>query len=48
MAVDAADPVSVYVGNTGGELWMGADEGAQWRCIARHLPEIYAITVAGS
>ena len=45
MAADFADPVGLYVGNTGGELWMGAEEGARWRCIARHLPEIYAISV---
>jgi photosystem II stability/assembly factor-like uncharacterized protein len=43
MCADARDRVALYVGNTGGELWMGADEGDRWRCIARHLPEIYAV-----
>jgi photosystem II stability/assembly factor-like uncharacterized protein len=46
MTADAADPVGLYVGNTSGELWTSRDEGARWRCIARHLPEIYAVEVA--
>jgi hypothetical protein len=25
---------------------MSGDEGSQWRCIARHLPEIYAVEAA--
>jgi hypothetical protein len=25
---------------------MSRDEGAKWQCIARHLPEIYAVEVA--
>ncbi len=41
-ADDHAKP-ALYVGNTGGELWMGANGGERWRCIARHLPEIYAV-----
>ncbi len=43
MTADAQPGVALYLGNTGGELWMGRDEGAQWECIARHLPEIYAV-----
>lgn len=46
MTADAADPVGLYVGNTGGELWASRDEGQRWRCIARHLPEIYAVEAA--
>jgi photosystem II stability/assembly factor-like uncharacterized protein len=46
MTADAADPVGLYLGNTGGELWASRDEGARWRCIARHLPEIYAVEAA--
>jgi hypothetical protein len=46
MAVDACKSVGLYVGTTSGELWFGADEGASWRCIARHLPEIYSVEVA--
>ena len=46
MTADAQDPVALYLGNTSGELWIGEDEGARWSCIARHLPEIYAVEVA--
>ncbi|HSP00943.1 MAG TPA: glycosyl hydrolase [Thioalkalivibrio sp.] len=43
---DSLDPVGLYFGTTSGELWASSDEGAQWTCIARHLPEIYAVEVA--
>jgi photosystem II stability/assembly factor-like uncharacterized protein len=43
MCADAHDPVGVYFGTSGGEVWASRDEGAKWACIARHLPHIYAI-----
>lgn len=46
MTSDARDPVGLYLGNTGGEVWMSRDEGKSWSCIARHLPEIYAVEAA--
>ena len=46
MSADAQDPLGLYLGTTSGELWTSRDEGAGWRCIARHLPEIYAVEVA--
>lgn len=46
MTTDACDPAGLYVGTTSGELWASDDEGANWRCIARHLPEIYAVEAA--
>jgi photosystem II stability/assembly factor-like uncharacterized protein len=46
MTADARDPVGLYLGTTGGELWMSRDEGKNWLCIARHLPEIYAVEAA--
>lgn len=46
MAVDAEATPALYLGTTGGELWIGHDEGARWQNIARHLPEIYAVEVA--
>ncbi|MCC7081081.1 MAG: glycosyl hydrolase [Burkholderiales bacterium] len=46
MTADAADPVGLYFGTTGGELWASADEGRNWRPIARNLPEIYAVETA--
>jgi photosystem II stability/assembly factor-like uncharacterized protein len=43
MCADGGDPVGLYFGTTGGELWASRDEGAQWKCLARGLPEIYAV-----
>lgn len=46
MCADAADPVGLYFGTTSGELWASRDEGATWKNVARHLPEIYAVEAA--
>jgi len=46
MAADASDPVGLYLGTTSGELWASRDEGERWTCIARHLPEVYAVETA--
>jgi hypothetical protein len=35
--------VGLYVGTTGGEVWASRSEGRRWTCMARHLPEIYAV-----
>ena len=43
---DTCDPVGLYFGTTSGEIWVSDNEGASWRTIARHLPEIYSL-VAG-
>lgn len=46
MAADAMQPVGVYFGTTGGEVWASLDEGDSWRCLRSHLPEIFAIETA--
>jgi hypothetical protein len=46
MTGDGQDPVGLYFGTTSGELWASRDEGRKWACIARHLPEIYAVEAA--
>ncbi|HEX4331372.1 MAG TPA: glycosyl hydrolase [Usitatibacter sp.] len=46
MTNDALDPVGLYFGTTGGEVWGSFDEGESWRCLHRHLPHIYAIEAA--
>lgn len=46
MTADSNDPVGLYFGTTSGELWMSRDEGDRWSCMARHLPEIYAVETA--
>jgi photosystem II stability/assembly factor-like uncharacterized protein len=46
MAADAHEPVGLYFGTTGGDLWASRNGGARWTCLARHLPEIYSVEVA--
>ena len=46
MSADAQNPVGLYFGTTSGELWMSRNEGRRWKCLARHLPEIYAVEAA--
>jgi photosystem II stability/assembly factor-like uncharacterized protein len=46
MTADTQNPVGLYFGTTSGELWMSRNEGRRWACIARHLPEIYAVEAA--
>src|SRR5688572_3577503 len=43
MTTDAREPAGVYFGTTSGEVWGSRDEGRTWRCLARHLPEIYSV-----
>ena len=45
-AADRGAPVGLYFGTTSGELWASRSEGKSWACIARHLPEIYAVETA--
>lgn len=44
MSTDHSNPVGIYFGTTGGEVWASADEGESWTCIARHLPEVYSLS----
>ena len=43
MTVDRHAVPGLYFGTTSGELWGSRDAGATWRCLARHLPHIYAV-----
>jgi hypothetical protein len=43
MSADGGEPVGLYFGTTGGEIWASRDEGRRWSCVVRHLPEIYAV-----
>ena len=45
MAADGREPVGLYAGTTSGEIWASRTEGRRWSCVARHLPEIYAVEV---
>jgi hypothetical protein len=46
MSADSMDPLGLYFGTTGGEVWGSFDEGGQWQCIVRHLPHIYSVEAA--
>ena len=46
LAADTLDPVGLYFGTTGGEVWGSFDEGASWRSLRMHLPHIYSIEAA--
>ncbi len=46
MTADAHEPLGLYLGTTSGEVWASRDEGKRWTCLARHLPEIYAVEAA--
>lgn len=46
MTADRCQKIGLYFGTTGGEVWASTDEGKSWACIARHMPEVYSLTVA--
>jgi hypothetical protein len=45
MTADLRDPVGLYFGTTGGEVWGSRDEGENWKLLVRYLPEIYSLTL---
>jgi photosystem II stability/assembly factor-like uncharacterized protein len=45
MAVDALDPCGVYVGTTGGQVYVSADAGDRWTPIVRDLPSVVSVEV---
>jgi hypothetical protein len=46
MTSDQGSPVGVYFGTTSGEIWGSRDEGRTWKCLAAHLPHVYAVEAA--
>jgi photosystem II stability/assembly factor-like uncharacterized protein len=43
MGADQADPLGLYFGTTGGEVWASFDEGAKWNCLMQHLPMVLSV-----
>lgn len=43
MATDRRDPAGVYFGTSSGALYVSADEGETWACVAQHLPTILSV-----
>jgi photosystem II stability/assembly factor-like uncharacterized protein len=46
MAADSLDPLGLYFGTTGGEVWSSFDEGESWNCLCQHLPHAYSVETA--
>jgi len=46
MNSDTRDPLGLYFGTTGGEIWASRNEGETWSRIGDHLPEIFSVEVA--
>jgi photosystem II stability/assembly factor-like uncharacterized protein len=44
MCADEGTPAGLYFGTTSGEVWASTDEGAQFRCVFRHLPHVFSVT----
>lgn len=42
---DTQPKVGLYLGTTGGEVWVSTNEGGRFEQIAAHLPEIYSVEV---
>jgi len=47
MTRDDADPLGLYFGTTGGEVFASADEAATWTQVASHLPRVLSVTAVG-
>lgn len=45
MCADGESSIGLYLGTTSGEVWASADEGESFACIARHLPQVYSVTL---
>jgi hypothetical protein len=45
LAVDALDPCGLYLGTTGGQVYVSADEGDSWEPIVRDLPPVLSVEV---
>ncbi|MBV8343034.1 MAG: glycosyl hydrolase [Gammaproteobacteria bacterium] len=46
MCSDGSGQPGLYFGTTAGEVWGSGNSGGSWRCLARHLPEIYSVSFA--
>jgi photosystem II stability/assembly factor-like uncharacterized protein len=45
MAVDRLEPCGIYMGTTGGQVYVSADAGDTWSPIARDLPAVVSVEV---
>jgi photosystem II stability/assembly factor-like uncharacterized protein len=45
LAIDTMDPCGVYVGTTGGQVYVSPDAGDTWQPIVRDLPAVLSVEV---
>jgi photosystem II stability/assembly factor-like uncharacterized protein len=45
MAVDALDACGIYLGTTGGQVYVSPDGGDHWTTIVRDLPSVMSVEV---
>jgi photosystem II stability/assembly factor-like uncharacterized protein len=45
MAVDSLDSCGIYVGTTGGQVYVSADSGDRWTPIVQNLPSVLSVEV---
>jgi photosystem II stability/assembly factor-like uncharacterized protein len=45
MNSDTREPLGLYFGTTGGEIWASRNAGESWAFVADHLPEIFSVEV---
>lgn len=44
MTIDEYAVPGLYFGTTSGEIWASKNAGESWKCLASHLPHVYAVT----
>ena len=44
MTIDEHAVPGLYFGTTSGEIWASKNAGESWKCLASHLPHVYAVT----
>ncbi|HEY9712969.1 MAG TPA: hypothetical protein V6C72_05845, partial [Chroococcales cyanobacterium] len=45
MTADSRQSMGIYFGTTAGEIWGSINEGEEWQCLVRYLPEVFSLTV---
>ena len=45
MAADALEPAGVYLGTSGGEVYVSRNDGESWTCLPARLPRITSVNV---
>jgi hypothetical protein len=46
MTADNAEQTGLYIGARDGSVFLSTDDGANWRQIAAHLPDVLSVRAA--